>query len=72
MSPLGPVLGAYSPECVEYGFCELRVYGVLRSPHGPTSGEMGLRWSCQGYCTPAPCSRRKSMGRSVAPRHYFI
>ena len=33
MSPLGPVLGAYSPECVEGGFCEveLRVYGVLRS-----------------------------------------
>ena len=26
----------------------------------------------EGYCTPAPCSRRKSMGRPVAPRHYFI
>ncbi len=34
---------------VEEGFSEVRGYGVLRSPHGPASGEMGLRWSCQGY-----------------------
>ena len=31
------------------GQTELRNDGVLRSPHGPASGEMGLRWSCQGY-----------------------
>ena len=30
-------------------FCELRHNGVLGSPHGPAAGEMGLRWSCQGY-----------------------
>ena len=37
MSPLGPVLGGYSPECVEGGFCEveLRVYAVLRSSRSP-------------------------------------
>lgn len=31
------------------GQTELRFNGVLGSPHGPASGEMGLRWSCQGY-----------------------
>jgi hypothetical protein len=31
------------------GQTELRFNGVLGCPHGPTSGEMGLRWSCQGY-----------------------
>ena len=29
----------YSPKCVEWGFCELRLYGVLRNSHslGPAS-----------------------------------
>ena len=31
-------LRAYSPECVEDGFCELRLYGVLRSSHSRIGG----------------------------------
>ena len=30
-SSLGPYPCPYSPECVEYAFCELRLYAVLRS-----------------------------------------
>jgi len=48
-TPTSVQLAPTSPECVESVFYELRHNGVLRSPHGPTSGEMGLRWSCQGY-----------------------
>jgi hypothetical protein len=29
MSPLGPVLGAYSPECVEGAFSEVRLRGSV-------------------------------------------
>ena len=35
--------------CKKYEFSELRLNAVLGSPHGPALGEMGLRWSCQGY-----------------------
>ena len=34
MSPLGPVLGAYSPECVEGGFCEVRAATTKALPNG--------------------------------------
>ena len=43
MSPLWPVLGAYSPECVEGKFCEVRRYGVLGSSHGLDLTPMGVR-----------------------------
>ena len=48
MSPLGPVLGGYSPKCVEYVFPE-----VPHSP-GPLPGPLFGRTSyveCRGFIT---------------------
>ena len=49
----GPLSCPYSPKCVEMEFCELRVYGVLRSS--------------QPYCTRGCCSA--GLCRHVHPQH---
>ena len=41
MSPLGPVLGAYSPECVEDAFSEVRGY-KLPAPPRPYTNRDGV------------------------------
>ena len=60
MSPLGPVLGAYSPECVEYGFSEVqrRCVGI-----GGASSPPSLRFTRS--------LRHSTVTRSAALRKYI-
>src|SRR5215216_2825128 len=39
---LNSLASTYSPNLVERKFCELRLYGVLRSSHGSTAGGLDL------------------------------
>ena len=60
---LGAYPSAYSPECVEDKFCELRLYGVLRSSRRGASGPTPTT-SPTSY----PASRRRRGGRGPALR----
>jgi hypothetical protein len=63
----GPFL-PYSPKCVEGEFCELRLYGVLRSSHKALSTKFGFGEFCEvhidnpAYIALARAARMASKG----------